>query len=80
MKEVSHKREQKVYSRKAIASGEFGANTLASLQTKTPPKANKNGWFKHMPHKVHAHHWLFGTYNAVCADCGLTMPKNQVNQ
>lgn len=63
-------------SRKAAVRGDYAADTLGSLQTKRPPAANKNGWFRRLPDDVHVHAWLFGTDNKVCSLCGLTLPKS----
>ena len=63
-------------SRKAAVRGDYAADTLGSLQTKRPPAANKNGWFRRLPDDVHVHAWLLGADNKVCSLCGLTLPKS----
>lgn len=68
------KRSFKYISKKLAAGGDFGANSLGSVQ---PEK--KDGYldrFSCTPRKAHQHAWLYGEVNKVCSVCGLTQLKD----
>lgn len=55
----------------------WGADSLAAVQP-----AKSDDWRDHFsctPYKRHEHTWLFGTDNAVCSKCGLTVPKDKTH-
>ena len=79
MKDVLHKRIAAYIHRNAKVRGDLATGGLSTIIIKTPPSRYKNGFFKLMPHERHLHTWLFGTDNAVCTQCGLTVPKNEVD-
>jgi len=69
------KRAPRQFTRNNKASGDLVTWGLADMQPK-----KRAVRFRCTPLKVHTHIWLFGTDNAVCTECGLTIPKAQAQQ
>lgn len=68
MSDVQTKRAPRPFGKKAIATGDFAAGTLASLQT-----GRRKTLFK-KDCGVHNHTMIYGADNAVCTRCGFTCP------